>query len=76
MLAPSVVYPSFQEFGIGSSDFEAWRSGFHREYSWKLHRNIGSLPKIGSRNPEGGKRLRVSEFDGLKMYLNTVDTVA
>jgi hypothetical protein len=55
MLAPRGVSPSFQEFSIGSSNFKAWRSGFHRESFWKLHRNIGSLPKTGSGNPEEGK---------------------
>ena len=72
MLAPRGVSPSFQEFSIGSSNFEAWRSGFHGASSWKLHRNIGSLPK---REPGGRKRLRASGFRG-SLYLNTVNTVA
>jgi hypothetical protein len=48
MLAPRGVSLSFQEFSIGSSNFEAWRSGFHGEALANYIETLARYPKLAA----------------------------
>jgi hypothetical protein len=48
MLAPRGVSPSFQEFSIGSSNFEAWRSVFIEKAFGNHIETLARYPKLAA----------------------------